>query len=182
MMFKVLFGLNGGKGVSEDAEPVRVLEDLHRRYAGLIYDKCARMLRDHHDAEDAVQETFWQAHHLQAALKGRAVDSRLPWLYRIATYVCLHALRTRRRKGIARGRADSREICIRPNQERQVSLRQQFDRVVDTLDERTQEIFVSHYIDGMTQGEIAESLGISRRAVVKRLTALRQRLGRAVFD
>jgi len=37
------------------------------------------------------------------------------------------------------------------------------------------EILVAHYIDGVDQGRIARSLGISRRAVVKRLTALRAR-------
>ena len=60
-------------------------------------------------------------------------------------------------------------------------MRQRLERVVDTLDERTQDIFVCHYIDGLSQGEIAANLGISRRAVVKRLTALRQKLGRT-FD
>jgi RNA polymerase sigma-70 factor (ECF subfamily) len=145
---------------------------LHRKYAGVLYDKCLRMLSDPSEAEDAVQETFVNAYrHLDSFVYG---DSHLPWLYRIATNVCLKFIRTRSRKGMV----PTEHIERVPGQQRDpVAALQRtrlFERLVGELDKRTLEIVVAHYIDGMDQGQIAQQLGISRRAVVKRLTALRK--------
>ena len=75
---------------------IRTVELLHDRYAGAIHHKCLKMLGNQEDARDAVQETFLQAYR---SLDGFCYgDTHLPWLYRIATTVCLKALRTRRRK------------------------------------------------------------------------------------
>ena len=60
-------------------------------------------------------------------------------------------------------------------------LRRELERLVEGLDPRGQEILVACCVDGMTQEEIAASLGISRRAVVKRLAALREQAGR-IFE
>ncbi len=142
---------------------------LHARYAGIIYDKCVRILQHRQEAEDAVQETFLKAF--------RAWDTftygptRLPWLYRIATNVCLQALRRRARKGVeplldevADDAADAEAIT---------HARGIIERLAKELDDRHFEIIVAHYIDGMTQEETAAMIGISRRAVVKRLAWLR---------
>ena len=56
---------------------------------------------------------------------------------------------------------------------RDIHARRALEELLETLDERGQEILVAHYIAGMDQGQIAVALGISRRAVVKRLTKLR---------
>ena len=109
------------------------IELLHDKYAGVLYDKCVRMLRDRQEAEDAVQETFVSA--FRSLDQFRYGESHLPWLYRI------------------------------------------LEKVTDSLDDRSLEILVAHYLDGMDQSEIAGSLGISRRAVVKRLTAARKLVG-----
>jgi DNA-directed RNA polymerase specialized sigma24 family protein len=37
------------------------IERLHRKYAGVLYDKCVRLLRDRGEAEDAMRETFANA-------------------------------------------------------------------------------------------------------------------------
>jgi DNA-binding transcriptional regulator LsrR (DeoR family) len=55
--------------------------------------------------------------------------------------------------------------------------RRVLEQLVDALDQKSLQIVVSHFISGMDQGQIALSLGISRRAVVKRLTALKRRVG-----
>ena len=72
-----------------ETERRRTLEDLHRRYAGAIFDKCRWMLGDARAAEDAVQETYLKAFQLLPRIAGREPSAHLPWLYCIATHVCL---------------------------------------------------------------------------------------------
>lgn len=67
------------------------LTDRHRRE---LHVHCYRMLASFDEAEDAVQETYlraWRGRDSFDGAQGRA------WLYRIATNVCLDALRRRAR-------------------------------------------------------------------------------------
>lgn len=153
-------------------ERVQTIEELFRRYAGVLYDRCLRILGNRTAAEDAVQETFINAF--------RAIDSYtpgesgpLPWLYRIATNVCFKDLRRRRQRSEART-ALSEDSGTRDVSD-PVHAKEVLQRLTAELDQRSIDILVAHYIEGVDQGRIAQSLGISRRAVVKRLTALRAR-------
>jgi RNA polymerase sigma-70 factor, ECF subfamily len=61
---------------------------------GELYGHCYRMLASMHDAEDATQDVMLRAWRALATYEGRAP---LPsWLHRIATNVCLDAIRKRR--------------------------------------------------------------------------------------
>ena len=59
---------------------------------------CYRMLASAQDAEDAVQDAFVRAWRNLAGFEDR-VGVR-PWLYRIATNVCLDMLKARRRRAL----------------------------------------------------------------------------------
>jgi RNA polymerase sigma-70 factor, ECF subfamily len=157
----------------------RKTRDLFDNYSGLIYSKCLRMLGNREDAADAVQETFTKAFCAIDAL--RQQDSQLAWLYRIATTTCLNLIRTRKRKGAVL-LEEVGSLVAQGNQPLDNLLLQRvFQALQDQCDERTLEIFVAFYIDGMEQGQIAAQLKISRRAVVKRLTRFRQ-VAKAIYD
>jgi RNA polymerase sigma-70 factor (TIGR02960 family) len=68
--------------------------ERHRRE---LHVHCYRMLASFDEAEDAVQETFLRAWRNRGTFEGD--DLFRAWLYRIATNVCLDALRRRTRRG-----------------------------------------------------------------------------------
>ena len=156
-------------------DTVRTLEVLHQRYAGMLFDKCVRVMGRTADAEDAVQQTFINAFRGLPTFRD---DGRghLPWLYRIATNVCLRQIRAHRERGAAS--IDDHDVAATSQDPVEaLHARTILEQLSEVVDEKTMAIFIAHYVDGLGQGEIATELGISRRAVVKRLTALRAKAG-----
>jgi RNA polymerase sigma-70 factor (TIGR02960 family) len=82
--------------VSDDPAAFTALVDGHRRE---LHVHCYRMLASYDDAEDAVQEVMVRAWRHRDRLDD--IEQRRPWLYRIATNVCLDAIRRRGRRPVA---------------------------------------------------------------------------------
>jgi RNA polymerase sigma-70 factor (ECF subfamily) len=150
-----------------------MIEGLHRRFGGVIFDHCVRILGNRAEAEDAVQETFVSA--FRALPSFTYGESHLPWLHRIATNACLKSIRSRKRRDARLAAIPADDGSGFPDPVGLLHARRAIERLVFELDERSLEILVAHCVSRMDQGEIAEHLRISRRAVVKRLAALRRR-------
>lgn len=69
---------------------------LVRKYQEQVYQLIRRMLIDHNDTDDAVQETFVKV--WKSLSKFRSDSQLYTWIYRIATNEALYTLRKRKRR------------------------------------------------------------------------------------
>ena len=143
--------------------------ELYRRYGPALLRKAERMLQDRDEAQDVVHGLF-----LDLLQRPRAAAD-LPYLYRAVTNRCLNHLRDRRNQGrlLAQHNRALQEVA-RPRIDEIIVDRQLLTSLACRLDGRTWEILVSHYLDDMTQEEIAALLGLSRKTIVRRLARVRE--------
>ncbi len=80
-------------GTLTDESTFRAAAERHRRE---LHVHCYRMLASFDEAEDAVQETLLRAWRARDRFEGDTLVRA--WLYRIATNVCLDAIRARSRR------------------------------------------------------------------------------------
>ncbi len=84
--------------VSPDTATGAIRAEQLERYRRELTGYCYRMLGSIHDAEDAVQDTMLRAWRALATFEDRA--GLRPWLYRIATNVCIDMLKGRSRRAL----------------------------------------------------------------------------------
>jgi RNA polymerase sigma-70 factor (ECF subfamily) len=148
---------------------------LYCRLSPTIYRRCVRLLGDGEMAKDATQEVFVRV----VRLAGKLHEDRayLPWLYRVATNLCLDLLRHERRTPWAAGEASEAEATQNPGDDEQTSAvvaRQALVRLWDSLDRLSKQIAVYAFVDNMTQTEIGEVTGLSRKTIGKKLKRVRE--------
>ena len=162
-----------------------------RRNNQRLFRAAWRILRNHEDAEDAVQRAYLKAF---AAIKGFAGRSSLStWLTRIVTNDALsHARGVRRRRSVLEESEvpildDYREMLMRGSMsvspERAVArrqIRQLLDDAINQLPAPFRMVFVLRQIEELDVGEVAETLGIPAATVKTRHLRARRRLQRVL--
>ena len=143
------------------------LTSAYLTYGHLVLRRCRRLLRDGASAEDAAQETFLRLWRYGAAFA--LADSKLAWLYRVADRCCLDRLARRRELPLA----DAPEPQAPAGQADSLADGQLVIRFLDRFDEPLRQIAIYHFLDELTQGEIAAQTGWSRQTVNKKISLLR---------
>jgi RNA polymerase sigma-70 factor, ECF subfamily len=138
------------------------------------------LVRDRGDAEDLTQETFLHAHRRLASL--RDPDSVLPWLYSIATHVCLDRLRQQGRRRSHESDLDPEAVeppgpaALESLRVEQAEMSDCVSGYVGRLSDSYRAVLLLHDVHGLTCPEIAELLGDSPGSVKVRLHRARKRL------
>jgi RNA polymerase sigma factor (sigma-70 family) len=149
--------------------------ELADRYAGLVYSIGMRVTGDRHTAEDVCQDCF-----VELAQKSRLVRENVAgWLHALATSRSLNAIRSRQRR-IRREQAVATdgEADAAPSESHE--LQALIDRALNGLSDDLRLPIIHHYLQGESQQQVAEHLGINQATVSRRLQRgveqLRQRL------
>jgi RNA polymerase sigma factor (sigma-70 family) len=147
----------------------RVLVERYQRYA---YQIAYRILRSHHDAEDASQEAFVRIYQSIRRFRGEAKFST--YLYRTVVNLSLNALRTRERgnnSGNARRngkREDAMAVAENPNIET-IDIGDHLHRAIGKLSQKQQAILVLRHYEGLSTREVSEILRCSEGTVKQQL-------------
>ena len=161
--------------------------EIVRRYAGVVFSACHRVLRDKGWAEDVAQETFFRL------VKGpdRVSHSLGGWLHRAATRLAVDTLRSER----ARHRREQTYESPAAEQDNDPAgagaagafggsawqeVSPAIDEALDEMDDDSRELLVRHFLQGTAQADLAEEHAVSAATMSRRVkhavNELRQRL------
>jgi RNA polymerase sigma factor (sigma-70 family) len=143
------------------------VEELYRVYGPVVLRRARAILGDEQSAKDAMQEVFLRVLRSSDAFRGDA--SVATWLYRITTNYCLNLRRDSGRRIELLDANTSREAP--PDGRRTADDRAEVRALLSKVPRDQAEVAVYHFIDEMSQDEIAQLLGVSRRYVRDRLEA-----------
>jgi RNA polymerase sigma-70 factor, ECF subfamily len=156
-----------------------LLETMVRQHSRLVYRIAYAVLRRHHDAEDATQETFMRV--LRYRSKLADVEDPKTWLARIAWRVTVDRSRQRRRtQEVALDDPDdpvaepasSHAPADQTVHGAEVSAA--VEKLIAALPDKLRQPLVLSAIEEMSPREVAATLGINEAAVRSRVFRARQ--------
>lgn len=153
-----------------------------------MYNYIARMTGDPAEAEDLTQDAILRAHRALGSFRGGATFQT--WLYRIATNICVDALRRQRRQGARTYSLDdpldleqgqiTRDVADRANDPQELAeadeLRDEVTRAISELSPKLRAVVVLFDLQGLSYEEIAQTLRLPLGTVKSRLFNARARL------
>ena len=169
-------------------------DTLVTRYEGQVFRLAVRIVRETHDAEEVVQDTFLAALEHLADFRGDAPFRG--WLMRIATNAALKLLRQKRAHPTVTFEAAEEpmphpdfvapwQVAV-PELAGRAEVRELLDQALAELDEKYRVVFVLRDMEELSTEETAKALDITPANVKVRLMRarlmLRERLTRALGD
>lgn len=154
---------------SELLEQFRIPDSRHyafnlivKRYQSRLYSHIRKMVIDHDDANDLLQNTFIKVWN---NLEGFREDSQLfTWLYRIATNECLTFLKNKKKRFFLNINDVEHELSAKLDNSAPLNadvLQLKLQQAILTLPEKQRLVFNLRYFDEMKYEEMSEILGTS---------------------
>jgi RNA polymerase sigma-70 factor (ECF subfamily) len=164
-----------GKAAAGD---MSAFEDLVDRHRMAVYRLARSITGNHHDADDAAQETFLRVYRSL----GTYDTSRpfKPWLKRIAYNTSLNAVRAGKSRSRGKVDGDIPEVADhRPQQSDKIEAKQsaeEVDDAVQTLPRELRATLLLRAVEGMSYKDIANAMGVKIGTVMSRLSRARERV------
>jgi RNA polymerase sigma-70 factor, ECF subfamily len=151
------------------------LEPLFRAHHSLVFRAAYRITGNAGDAEDALQTVFLRM--LRRGRNADALENPESYLRRAAINAALDVVRARQTEHTAPLPEESSGLLPSAPVQADVSgLRQALSRALAQLKPRPAEIFVLRFLEGLSNRQIAETLGISQVLVAVIVHRTRQQL------
>ncbi len=157
-----------GKSVKTDGELLaeysrkgraEAFEELVGRHASMVHGVCRRVLGGHHDAEDAAQAAFLALARNAARLRGQA--SCASWLFATAGNMAKYHARSRaNRRRREEEVAAMRRSAARAEEPAGRELAAHVDGALAALGARFRNVLVLRHLEGLSNAETAERLGV----------------------
>lgn len=178
-IFKTTFYANGSaKGVWTIMTTTIDINELCTKYNGRLFHNAYHITKDHHLAEDVVQETLWKAYQKIETLN--ETDKIGAWLSSIATRTAIDMMRKRKKETAVDIEEDrDTNLASYQNVEHEVQLtllEEQIEDAIGQFPSHSKNIFVLKTKEGMREKEIAQLLQISESTVKNRVYRARQQL------
>jgi RNA polymerase sigma factor (sigma-70 family) len=151
-----------------------VFEAILLRHGPMVWGVCRRVLRDHHDAEDAFQATFLVLARRSASIAHR--EKLGNWLYGVAYQTAMKARAKRTKRRGREGQVpDMPEPTVMPDELRD-DLAESLDRELSRLPEKYRLPIILCELEGRSHREAANQLGWPIGTVSGRLSRARAML------
>jgi len=159
------------------------ISELVNKYSERIYNLALRILRNHEDAEDILQETFLTVIEKLDQFDGRS--QFFTWVYRIATNASL--MKLRKKKVVFQKMDDNDDfqdsiesrVFVDWTQDASFDIydqevKKKIDGAINNLSDIYRSVFVLRDIEGLSIKETSEILSITQENVKIRLRRARQ--------
>jgi RNA polymerase sigma-70 factor (ECF subfamily) len=160
----------------------RAFADFYDRYSARIYGLLIKLLKSAREADDVLQETFWQVWTRAAQFDARR-GSPLAWLVLIARSRCLDQLRrgSRRRVSPAEFDEPSTSLDLAEDLHRDEVAHRARQAIAALPEEQRVAIQLAFY-SGFTHQEIAEQLNAALGTIKTRIRLGMQKLREALVS
>ncbi len=139
---------------------------LVKRYSGMVYSSCRRMLQNSSEAEDVTQECFIALMQTRDTLR----LSLGAWLHTIAVRRSIdHIRKSSRRRHREHGYSETVSEEILPSDAVIKEVLVKVDEAIEMLPESLREAIVARFLEGRQHTEVAHSLGVAESTVRHRV-------------
>ncbi len=153
------------------------LEAIYRAYAGAVYNLARRICRTTEDAEDVLQETFYEV--CRSIRNYRGDGSVWGWIRTVASSKALMRLRRNKYRD-----TDLLNDELAPAREATPALRMDLETAMSRLGDTARAVVWLHDVEGYTHEEIASQMGrtvsFSKSQLARAHARLRTWLGEEV--
>jgi RNA polymerase sigma factor (sigma-70 family) len=153
-----------------------IFEAIIRRHGPTVWGVCRRVLRDHHDAEDAFQATFLVLARKSASIMPR--EKLGNWLYGVAYRTAMKARTQRRKRRDREAQVSEMPEPMAAADDRRDKLAESLDRELNRLPEKYRSSIVLCDLQGRSHKEAASQLGWPIGTVSSRLSRARSLLAK----